>query len=105
MCIFFRNANGHAISFPHYNPTAAADIPSASHPAAGADSQLPKTITSTAEHLYWDTTTHAWTPADNLNVGDQLDTPDNGHATIVATKHCTAIRITWVSPASFTEIR
>lgn len=55
----------------------------------------PKTVTSTAEHLYWDTTTHAWTQADNLNSGDQLDTPSNGHATIIATKHYTAIQTTY----------
>jgi hypothetical protein len=55
----------------------------------------PKTITSTAEHLYWDTTTHAWTAADNLNVGDQLDTPGNDHATILATKHYTAFQTTY----------
>ena len=55
----------------------------------------PKTITSTAEHLYWDTTTHAWTRADNLNVGDQLDTPGDGHATVTATRHYTAAQITY----------
>lgn len=55
----------------------------------------PATITSTAEHLYWDTTTHTWTPADNLNTGDQLNTPDNGHATILATKHYTATQTTY----------
>ena len=55
----------------------------------------PKTITSTAEHLYWDTTTHTWTRADNLNVGDQLDTPGDGHATVTATRHYAAAQITY----------
>jgi hypothetical protein len=55
----------------------------------------PATITSTAEHLYWDTTTHTWTPADNLNVGDQLDTPGDGHTTILATKHYAATQATY----------
>ena len=55
----------------------------------------PQTVISTAEHLYWDTTTHTWTTADNLNPGDQLDTPGNGHVTILATRHYTALQTTY----------
>jgi hypothetical protein len=50
---------------------------------------------TTSEHLYWDATTHAWTKADNLNTGDQLNTPDNGHTAILATKHYTAVHATY----------
>jgi RHS repeat-associated protein len=60
-----------------------------------ATSTGPQTITSTAEHLYWDATTHTWTFADNLNVGDQLDTPGNRHVTILATRHYTALQPTY----------
>jgi hypothetical protein len=55
----------------------------------------PRTITSAAEHLYWDATTHTWNQADNLNVGDQLDTSGNGHVTILTTKHYTALQATY----------
>ena len=54
-----------------------------------------KSITSTAEHLYWDTTTDAWTSADNLNVGDQLNTPGNGRVDVVATRHYTSSQVTY----------
>ena len=54
-----------------------------------------KAIISTAEHLYWDTTTHAWTKADNLDIGDQLNTPSNGHVTVVATRHYTSTQVTY----------
>jgi RHS repeat-associated protein len=55
----------------------------------------PASITSTAEHLYWDATTHSWTQADNLHSGDQLDTPGNVHVTVTATRRYTAIRTTY----------
>jgi len=42
------------------------------------------TITVTAHHLFWDATTHSWTQADTLHVGDQLDTAGHGIATVVA---------------------
>ncbi|MFB4299119.1 RHS repeat-associated core domain-containing protein [Actinomadura sp. NTSP31] len=38
----------------------------------------PQAIHGTAHHLYWDVTNSAWTPADHLRVGDQLQTA-NGH--------------------------
>lgn len=47
----------------------------------------PQSITTTAEHFFWDATTHSWEQADNVNVGDLLDTPNGGHATVVATRH------------------
>ncbi|WIX76903.1 polymorphic toxin-type HINT domain-containing protein [Amycolatopsis carbonis] len=55
----------------------------------------PATITSTAQHLFWDATLHTWREADNLRVGDEVDTPDNGHVTVVATRLYTAAIITY----------
>jgi hypothetical protein len=56
----------------------------------------PKTITTTtAHHLFWDTTTHTWTDAQDLHPGDQLDTPGDGHATIVANHPYTTARRTY----------
>ncbi|WIX76657.1 hypothetical protein QRX50_35140 [Amycolatopsis carbonis] len=43
----------------------------------------PATITSTAQHLFWDATLHTWREADNLRVGDEVDSPDDGHVTVV----------------------
>jgi RHS repeat-associated protein len=42
-------------------------------------------ITTTAHHLFWDATTHAWATADNLKVGDQLETPGEGHVKVTVT--------------------
>jgi hypothetical protein len=50
----------------------------------------PETITSTAQHLFWDATLHTWREADNLRVGDQVDTPGDGHVTVVASRLYTA---------------
>ncbi|MFF4599827.1 RHS repeat-associated core domain-containing protein [Amycolatopsis sp. NPDC001319] len=55
----------------------------------------PATITSTAQHLFWDATLHTWREADNLRVGDEVDTPDNGHVTVVATRLYTAAIVTY----------
>lgn len=53
----------------------------------------PRTITSTTHHLFWDTTTHTWTDAGDLKVGQQLDTPGNGHVTITSLRrYATTIR-------------
>jgi hypothetical protein len=49
-----------------------------------------KTITSTAHHPFWDTTTHAWTDATNLKPGDQLDTPHATRATVQTIRRYTA---------------
>jgi RHS repeat-associated protein len=52
----------------------------------------PATITTTAYHLFWDVTTQKWTQADDLRIGDQLQTP-TGQATVEASRHnTTAIR-------------
>ncbi len=42
------------------------------------------TITGTAHHLYWDTTTQHWTEADQLRASDQLQTDDGLRVTITA---------------------
>jgi hypothetical protein len=51
--------------------------------AVGADSGA-KTITVTAHHLFWDTTTHQWAYAADLRVGDQLDMPGDGHVAVAS---------------------
>ncbi|MEW2505940.1 polymorphic toxin-type HINT domain-containing protein [Amycolatopsis sp. NPDC047767] len=40
-------------------------------------------------------TLHTWREADNLRVGDEVDTPDNGHVTVAATRVYTAAIITY----------
>jgi hypothetical protein len=50
----------------------------------------PKSITSTADHLFWDATTHAWTNATDLKLGDQLNTPGDGHATVLTLRRYVA---------------
>lgn len=54
-----------------------------------------ETITSTAEHLYWDATTGAWTRADNLNAGDRLDAPNGASAVVVDSQHFMAMQVTY----------
>ncbi|WP_290050060.1 polymorphic toxin-type HINT domain-containing protein [Amycolatopsis solani] len=41
-----------------------------------------ETITATAHHLFWNSTTRAWTAAADLHRGQQLDMPGEGRATI-----------------------
>jgi hypothetical protein len=55
----------------------------------------PQTITGTSHHLYWDTTTRAWTRADHLHAGDQLQTTAGHHATITALHSYTASMVTY----------
>ncbi|MFJ3302165.1 ricin-type beta-trefoil lectin domain protein [Streptomyces sp. NPDC086549] len=43
------------------------------------------TIHTTANHPFWDDTTHTWVPAGKLHHGDALNTPTNHHAYVVAT--------------------
>jgi hypothetical protein len=50
----------------------------------------PKSITSTAHHRFWDATTHAWTNATDLEFGDQLNTPGDGHATVLTLRRYVA---------------
>jgi hypothetical protein len=47
-------------------------------------SRGPKSIESTAKHLYWNVTTHEWTEAASLKPGQSLDTAGDGRATVVA---------------------
>jgi hypothetical protein len=54
-----------------------------------------QTITTTQHHLFWDATLHAWREADNLSVGDQLDTPGGGHVTVVASRLYTDQLVTY----------
>jgi hypothetical protein len=44
------------------------------------------TITVTAAHLFWDSTTHSWAEAENLHVGDQLDSHDGVRVTVAASR-------------------
>ncbi|MEV5302941.1 polymorphic toxin-type HINT domain-containing protein [Amycolatopsis methanolica] len=46
----------------------------------------PKDIVTTAHHLFWDTTTHAWTEAAALKPAEQLDTPGDGHVAVLAVR-------------------
>lgn len=55
----------------------------------------PATITGTAHHLYWDATTHVWTLADQLHVGDELQTSNGVHVTIAAVHDYTATMVTY----------
>lgn len=55
----------------------------------------PETITTTAGHLFWDATLHTWREADNLRVGDEVDTPGNGHVTVVASHVYSAAIVTY----------
>ncbi|MEV6648671.1 polymorphic toxin-type HINT domain-containing protein [Amycolatopsis sp. NPDC051371] len=46
----------------------------------------PKTVTSTAHHLFWNSTLQVWTFAADLKRGQQLDTPGEGRAKIVGVR-------------------
>ncbi|WP_211763331.1 RHS repeat-associated core domain-containing protein [Kutzneria sp. CA-103260] len=48
-----------------------------------------KTVTVTAHHLFWDATTHQWVDAADLRIGDQLDTPGDGHVAVVSSHRYT----------------
>jgi RHS repeat-associated protein len=48
-----------------------------------ATSAGPRTIVATAHHPFWDVTIGTWTDAADLRAGDQLDTPGDGHATVL----------------------
>jgi RHS repeat-associated protein len=45
------------------------------------------TITATAGHPFWVANTTTWTPAEHLNNGDQLTSPDGHHHQITNTRH------------------
>jgi RHS repeat-associated protein len=44
------------------------------------------TLHTTANHPFWDDTTHAWIPAGDLRHGDALNTASDGHAYVVSTR-------------------
>jgi len=60
-----------------------------------ATGQSSATITGTAHHLYWDATTRTWTPADQLQPGDLLQTSDGHTALILALHDYTATTVTY----------
>ncbi|ARP70199.1 hypothetical protein LK07_10880 [Streptomyces pluripotens] len=43
------------------------------------------TLHTTANHPFWDDTTHTWVPAGALHHGDALNTPTNHHAYVITT--------------------
>ncbi|MGW1916965.1 ricin-type beta-trefoil lectin domain protein [Streptomyces sp. NPDC002076] len=43
------------------------------------------TLHTTANHPFWDDTTHSWVPAGELHRGDALNTAGNGHVYVVTT--------------------
>jgi hypothetical protein len=53
------------------------------------------TITGTAHHLYWDATTRSWTPADQLRLGDHLQSTNGATTTIVALRDYTTSTVTY----------
>ena len=55
----------------------------------------PATIAGTAHHPYWDQTTHAWTDANQLHPGDQLQATDGHAATILALRDYTTTTVTY----------
>ncbi|MFB7333853.1 polymorphic toxin-type HINT domain-containing protein [Streptomyces adustus] len=44
------------------------------------------TLHTTANHPFWDDTSHSWKPAGELRRGDALNTADDGHAYVVGTR-------------------
>jgi RHS repeat-associated protein len=78
----------HAVTAVHVtdDDTDFVDLAVGSGSDSGAGS---KTITVTAHHLFWDATTHQWIYAADLAVGDQLDTPGDGHVPVVSTHRYT----------------
>ncbi|MFJ7967103.1 ricin-type beta-trefoil lectin domain protein [Streptomyces sp. NPDC096324] len=44
------------------------------------------TVHTTANHPFWNATTHTWKPAGELHHGDALNTADNDHAYVVSTR-------------------
>ncbi|MEU7306141.1 polymorphic toxin-type HINT domain-containing protein, partial [Streptomyces sp. NPDC007206] len=44
------------------------------------------TLHTTANHPFWDDTTHTWTPAGKLHRGDALNTPTDHHVYVVAAR-------------------
>jgi RHS repeat-associated protein len=53
------------------------------------------TITGTNNHPYWDATTHTWTPANQLQIGDQLQSSNGTRVTITAIRDYTTTTVTY----------
>lgn len=53
------------------------------------------TITGTAYHLYWDATTRTWTQADQLRIGDHLQSTHGTQTTILALRDYTTTTVTY----------
>ena len=49
-----------------------------------------QTIISTAHHPFWNTTSHAWTDATDLGLGDQLSMPSGGRIAVQGLRRYTA---------------
>lgn len=55
----------------------------------------PRTIVTTAHHPFWDETTHTWTGATDLKVGEQLSIPGGGQIAVQALRRYTASNRTY----------
>ncbi|MFF3920173.1 LamG-like jellyroll fold domain-containing protein [Streptomyces sp. NPDC001852] len=53
------------------------------------------TLHTTANHPFWDDTTHSWVPAGKLHAGDALSTATNGHAYVAAIRHTPGAANRW----------
>ncbi|MCX4589119.1 ricin-type beta-trefoil lectin domain protein [Streptomyces sp. NBC_01549] len=53
------------------------------------------TLHATANHPFWDDTTHTWKPAGELRRGDALNTATDGHAHVVTTRTTTGTANRW----------
>ncbi|MEW2300872.1 polymorphic toxin-type HINT domain-containing protein [Streptomyces sp. NPDC006655] len=53
------------------------------------------TLHTTANHPFWDDSTHTWVPAGQLQPGDALNTDTNGHVYVVATRATPGIADRW----------
>jgi RHS repeat-associated protein len=51
-----------------------------------------KVVQTTGNHRFYDATTTTWTPAANLKAGDELDTPGEGRAEVLAIHRYTSAR-------------
>lgn len=61
----------------------------------GSTPHGPATITATANHPYWDTTTQKWALADQLHSGDNLQTSDGAPANILIIHDYTTTMVTY----------
>jgi RHS repeat-associated protein len=54
-----------------------------------------KVVRTTAHHPFYNASTHEWTDAEQLHVGEELSTPGNGRALLASTSHFTAMLRTY----------